>query len=161
MSHSTLKEGLFADTFISFESFTCALQLFWRPLQANLEAQERGPEHRQHLHSTERLLSGLQHPARTLSPSGAPGLLPPGGTRSARSDRAAGGGREGGRGVGGGVWAGRAAQVSGQWADDGSPCPSTSERGGAPATSDPEDGEWLREQREEQQQPRQVGHSHH
>ena len=135
-------------------SSSLALQFFWRPLPANLEAQERGPEHRQHLHPTERLLSGLQHPARTLSPSGATGLLSPCGTRSTRTARVTRGGREGGRGVGGGVWAGRAAQVSGQRADNGSPCPSTSERGGAPATSDSEDGEWLREQREEQQQPR-------
>lgn len=115
-----------------------SLQLFWEPLQADLEAQTRGPEHRQHLHSTQRFLSGLQHSACSLSPFRSPGSLPfRGCSISARCARV----RQ--VGLGGRL---RAAQVVRRWAGDGSPRPSASQGGGAAATSDSEDGKWLREQ---------------
>lgn len=120
-----------------------SLQLFWEPLQADLEAQARGPEHRQHLHSTQRFLSGLQHSACSLSPFRSPGPLP---LRGPRSSISAGCARVSQVGLGGRLRAGGAAQVVRRWAGDGCPRPSTSEGGGAAAAPDSEDGEWLREQ---------------
>lgn len=120
-----------------------SLQLFWEPLQADLEAQTRGPEHRQHLHSTERFLSGLQHSACSLSPLRSPGPLPFRGSRSSVSARCA---RVRQVGLGGRLRAGGAAQVVWRRADDGCPRPSASEGGGATAPSDSENGKWLREQ---------------
>lgn len=143
------------NTFFYLYLSSIAPQFFWRPLPANLEASKRGSKHRQHLHSSKRLLSGLQHRSWPSSLSGVPRLRHPGGTCS--STWATRREREGKQRVEGGLWAGRTAQGSDWKADNGSPCFSTYERGGASAASDPEDGEWLRKQREKQQQPWQVG----